>query len=114
MRLFTRWNLFAFGILLITLTAASHAEAPQADSEFLQSAAQGPAVQPVLQTFLASESTCQAADDTSNLKLFVPNPLPVVVCPVVCRASCRDECRGMGRTCKPDCLPPTCVCYCNC
>ena len=114
MRLFTRWNLFAFGILLITLTVASHAEAPQADSEFLQSAAQGSAGRPVLQTFLGSESICQAAGGTSNLELFAPSPLPVVGCPASCKEPCRGECSLSGRGCKADCLPPTCECYCNC
>lgn len=117
MRLFTRWNLLAFGILLISLTVASHAEAPQADSEFLQSVAQASAVQPVLQTLLAPESACQASEDNSNLKLFALTPplgARLVGCPVSCKRPCADECLQMGRGCKPDCTLSNCECYCNC
>lgn len=113
MRLFTHRSLFAFGILLVTLTALSYAEAPQATPEFLQSAAQGLAVQPAPQIPLTVEGTCQATEDSSTLEFFAPNLL-AGVCGAACRAECRDECLQMGRTCKPDCIPTICECFCNC
>ena len=114
MKPITRRSLFAFGILLVTLAAASYAEAPQAGPP---SVAQGPAVQPMA-SILTPEGTCQATEDTSSLtsslELFAPTPQAGGLCGAGCRASCRDECWQMGRTCKPDCVPTICECFCNC
>jgi hypothetical protein len=110
MRLFTHRSLFVFGILLVTLTAPSHADAPQAGPEFFRSVVQGSAVQPTPQFPSTVERTCQASDDSLNLEpMFVAG-----LCGAACREECRDECWQMGRTCKPDCHPYVCECFCNC
>jgi hypothetical protein len=113
MRLFTHLSLFAFGILLVTLTVPSHADAPQAGLAFFQSVAQGLAVQPAPQIPSTAEGTCQASEETSNPEPFAPN-FVVGLCGAACREECRDECWQMGRGCKPDCDPFICECFCNC
>jgi len=106
-------SLLTFGILFVTLAATSHAETLQADSAVPKSVAQAPPIHLAPQIPVTPERSCQALDGTSNFTPVAPVP-QAGLCGAACRASCRDECWQMGRTCKPDCVPTICECYCNC